>query len=58
MVGGGVVASGGGGRETQYEGRVTGHVVLACIVAASGGLLFGYDIGISGEAPSFLSRFL
>jgi hypothetical protein len=24
-------------------------VVLACIVAASGGLIFGYDIGISGN---------
>jgi hypothetical protein len=48
MAGGGVVSH-GGGREAQYEGRVTAHVVWACIVAASGGLLFGYDIGISGS---------
>lgn len=30
------------------EGRVTAFVVITCIVAAMGGLLFGYDIGISG----------
>lgn len=47
MAGGGVVA-GYGTKAAQYEGRVTVYVVLACIVAASGGLLFGYDIGISG----------
>lgn len=47
MAGGGVVSH-GGGNAAQYEGRVTVYVVLACIVAASGGLLFGYDIGISG----------
>ena len=38
-----------GGREALYEGRVTLHVVMACIVAANGGLLFGYDLGISGN---------
>ena len=44
----------------MYEGRVTLHVVMACMVAASGGLLFGYDIGISGGVTSmddFLSKF-
>ncbi|KAM5549264.1 sugar transport protein 10 [Rosa sericea] len=44
----------------NYEGRVTLFVVFACIVAASGGLLFGYDIGISGGVTSmdtFLSKF-
>ena len=40
--------SAAGGNSANYEGRVTVFVVLACIVAASGGLLFGYDIGISG----------
>ncbi|KAJ4817994.1 Sugar transport protein 5 [Rhynchospora pubera] len=35
-------------------------VVLTCIMAASGGLIFGYDIGISGgvsSMESFLSKF-
>jgi hypothetical protein len=31
-----------------YNGRVTSFVVLSCIVAGSGGILFGYDLGISG----------
>lgn len=47
-----------GGR--NYEGRVTLFVVFTCAVAASGGLLFGYDIGISGGVTSmepFLSKF-
>ncbi|RLN19561.1 Hexose carrier protein HEX6 [Panicum miliaceum] len=30
-----------------YSGRVTSFVVLSCIVAGSGGILFGYDLGIS-----------
>eukprot|EP01018_Ginkgo_biloba_P039681 Gb_40051 [translate_table: standard] len=34
-------------RAQQYQGRVTAYVVLACMVAAIGGALFGYDIGIS-----------
>jgi hypothetical protein len=32
----------------QYPGKMTGFVFLACLVASSGGLIFGYDIGISG----------
>ncbi|XP_074272658.1 sugar transport protein 5-like [Silene latifolia] len=32
----------------DYDGRITSVVVITCIVAASGGLIFGYDIGISG----------
>lgn len=40
------------GPKRVYEGRTTVFVVLACIVAASGGLIFGYDIGISGISPS------
>nr|CAB3497351.1 unnamed protein product [Digitaria exilis] len=31
-----------------YSGQVTSFVVLSCIVAGSGGILFGYDLGISG----------
>lgn len=57
MAGGGIVAPGG---SLAYEGRVTGFVVMTCLVAASGGLIFGYDIGISGGVTSmdeFLQKF-
>lgn len=36
-------------RAEQYRGKVTTYVIIACIVAATGGSLFGYDVGISGE---------
>ncbi|MQM17928.1 hypothetical protein Taro_050912 [Colocasia esculenta] len=39
---------------------ITASVVITCIMAASGGLIFGYDIGISGGVTtmeSFLARF-
>eukprot|EP01018_Ginkgo_biloba_P009549 Gb_40864 [translate_table: standard] len=47
-------------RAQQYEGHVTAFVVLACMVAAIGGSIFGYDIGISGGVTSmnpFLKKF-
>jgi len=47
-------------RAQQYQGRVTLYVVLACMVAAIGGSIFGYDIGISGGVTSmdpFLKKF-
>lgn len=47
MAGGGFAAAQGDGR--KYEGGVTAFVVITCLVAAMGGLMFGYDIGISGE---------
>jgi MFS transporter, SP family, sugar:H+ symporter len=31
-----------------YNGGVTSFAILSCIVAGSGGILFGYDLGISG----------
>ncbi|KAL6005076.1 hypothetical protein ACLOJK_005637 [Asimina triloba] len=34
---------------SHYNGRITTFVVLSCAMAAMGGLLFGYDIGISGS---------
>lgn len=36
------------GRASQYQGRTTFSVIMIAIVAASGGLLFGYDNGITG----------
>ncbi|RYR06044.1 hypothetical protein Ahy_B06g085848 isoform C [Arachis hypogaea] len=47
-----------GGR--QYEGNVTAFVLITCFVAAMGGLLFGYDLGITGGVTSmepFLVKF-
>ncbi|XP_050234157.1 sugar transport protein 10-like [Mercurialis annua] len=55
---GGFVVQDGGGR--HYEGGVTTFVIVTCLVAAMGGLIFGYDIGISGgvtSMDSFLSKF-
>ncbi|KAF7132582.1 hypothetical protein RHSIM_Rhsim09G0070100 [Rhododendron simsii] len=57
MAVGGIVAQGG---SANYEGRVTCFVVITCLVAATGGLIFGYDIGISGGVTSmdeFLQKF-
>ena len=36
-------------RAGDYEGRVTFKVVLACLTAATGGMLFGYDLGVTGR---------
>ncbi|KAF4365202.1 hypothetical protein G4B88_000361 [Cannabis sativa] len=47
-------------RAEQYQGKVTSYVIIACLVAAIGGSIFGYDIGISGGVTSmdgFLSHF-
>ncbi|XP_050207493.1 sugar carrier protein A [Mercurialis annua] len=62
MAGGGSLAPAGGRKERAelYEGKVTFAVVIACIIAAIGGSLFGYDVGISGGVTSmeaFLKKF-
>ncbi|XP_074272659.1 sugar transport protein 5-like [Silene latifolia] len=59
MAGGGFVAA-AGLPDGDYGGRITLAVVITCIVAASGGLIFGYDIGISGGVTTmvpFLQKF-
>ena len=43
-----VGGTGIGGRGKEYPGNLNRHVITACVVAAMGGLIFGYDIGISG----------
>lgn len=58
MAGGGFVAPAAGVR--NYNGGMTPFVIITCIMAASGGLIFGYDIGISGgvtSMPDFLRKF-
>lgn len=37
-------------RSGKYRGRMTSFVVVSCMVAAVGGALFGYDIGVSGHS--------
>ncbi|OEL12916.1 Hexose carrier protein HEX6 [Dichanthelium oligosanthes] len=44
----------------RYSGRITAFVVLSCITAGMGGVIFGYDIGVTGGVTSmnaFLRRF-
>ncbi|KAJ4958258.1 hypothetical protein NE237_025369 [Protea cynaroides] len=60
MAGGSFVSGVAKERAEQYQGKVTSFVVIACIIAAVGGSLFGYDIGISGGVTSmndFLLKF-
>lgn len=57
MAGGGFVGPDGG---KAYPGNLTLFVTITCVVAAMGGLIFGYDIGISGgvtSMDSFLHKF-
>uniref|UniRef100_A0A0D9ZLJ4 Major facilitator superfamily (MFS) profile domain-containing protein n=1 Tax=Oryza glumipatula TaxID=40148 RepID=A0A0D9ZLJ4_9ORYZ len=60
MAGGVIVANDGNGSAVDHGGRLTFSVVITCLVAASGGLIFGYDVGISGGVSTmepFLRRF-
>ncbi|KAI4332799.1 hypothetical protein L6164_017679 [Bauhinia variegata] len=44
----------------QNTAKITLFVVLSCMMAAMGGIIFGYDIGISGgvtSMESFLKKF-
>jgi hypothetical protein len=51
MPGGGSLLNGRGMTDYGYGGALTVPVVVTCLMAASGGLIFGYDIGISGASP-------
>ncbi|KAL0321196.1 UNVERIFIED_CONTAM: Sugar carrier protein C [Sesamum radiatum] len=58
MAGGGFGPGPGTGKE--YPGNLTPYVIVTCVIAAMGGLIFGYDIGISGgvtSMDSFLQKF-
>lgn len=58
MPAGGFSAPGAGG--TEFEAKITPIVIISCIMAATGGLMFGYDVGVSGGVTSmdpFLKKF-
>jgi hypothetical protein len=44
------------GEFKHYEGHTTVYVVLACFLASFSGLMFGYDIGITGDYFSQLTH--
>ncbi|ESR34847.1 MFS domain-containing protein [Citrus sinensis] len=49
-----------GGDNNIYNGKITAFVILSCMMAGMGGVIFGYDIGISGGVTSmepFLEKF-
>ncbi|XP_070056173.1 sugar transport protein 5 isoform X2 [Nicotiana tomentosiformis] len=57
---GGMAVEGQGGSDNRFNGKITFAVVITSIVAASGGLIFGFDIGISGGVTTmrpFLEKF-
>ncbi|XP_041011112.1 sugar transport protein 13 [Juglans microcarpa x Juglans regia] len=58
MPAGGFSGPPGGG--TEFEAKITPIVIISCIMAATGGLMFGYDVGVSGgvtSMPDFLKKF-
>lgn len=55
MTGGGFAVAEGGHARDDYGGGVTVSVVVTCLMAASCGLIFGYDIGVSGACVRSIS---
>ncbi|XP_009782189.1 sugar transport protein 14-like [Nicotiana tabacum] len=41
-----------GARAHLYEYKITWYFIFSCIIAATGGSLFGYDLGVSGGVTS------
>jgi MFS transporter, SP family, sugar:H+ symporter len=39
----------GDGHRPQIKGKITWYVWICGIIAATSGLMFGYDIGVSGN---------
>ncbi|XP_022756452.1 sugar transport protein 14-like [Durio zibethinus] len=60
MAGGGFNENRNLKRAHLYEYKTTSYFIFACLVAAMGGSLFGYDLGVSGGVTSmddFLKEF-
>ncbi|XP_074570236.1 sugar transport protein MST4 [Curcuma longa] len=56
----GFSVSSGAAAGSHFEAKITPVVILSCVMAATGGLMFGYDVGISGGVTSmddFLEKF-
>jgi hypothetical protein len=45
MTGGGFA---GGANDREFEAKITPIIIISCAMAATGGLMFGYDVGVSG----------
>ncbi|KAK4479134.1 hypothetical protein RD792_014645 [Penstemon davidsonii] len=58
MAGGGIVDPNSGARAHLYEYKRTRYFILAFIVGSFGGVLFGYDLGISGTGKTTVARVL
>ncbi|XVF44762.1 hypothetical protein PTKIN_Ptkin02bG0149900 [Pterospermum kingtungense] len=57
---GGVIESHGIGNSYAHGSKLTASVIIICIVAGSAGLIFGYDVGVSGGVTTmepFLEKF-
>ncbi|KAI4323735.1 hypothetical protein L6164_023317 [Bauhinia variegata] len=55
-----IIEHGTTSRSGHHGGNITVYVVLSCMMAAMGGVLYGYDTGISGgvtSMDSFLKEF-
>uniref|UniRef100_A0A453PUV1 Major facilitator superfamily (MFS) profile domain-containing protein n=1 Tax=Aegilops tauschii subsp. strangulata TaxID=200361 RepID=A0A453PUV1_AEGTS len=52
MPAGGFSASSARPSGMEFEAKITPMVVTSCVTAATGGLMFGYDIGVSGGVTS------
>ena len=46
MAGGGMATSRG---RKHFEAKITPIVMFLCIIVVTGGLMFGYDVGVSGK---------
>lgn len=42
----------------EFEAKITPIVIISCIMAATGGLMFGYDVGVSGNSFFIASKFI
>ena len=39
----------------DYHSKLNGYVIMVSLIAASGGLLFGYDLGVTGKFQNWVS---